>query len=63
MGKRKTFKTMQTDERLAVRREMVKEAEFLIRHNFPAMSPGTVRLKAYKFVEDSLQKEIKAWQN
>ena len=59
MAKRKTFKTMDTDERLAVRREMVKEAEALIRHNFPNISKGAVRVKAYKFVEDSLAKEFK----
>ena len=63
MAKRKTFKTMQTDERLAVRRAMVKEAEALFRQRFPSMTNGTVRVKAHQFVEDSLAKEIKAWQN
>ena len=63
MAKRKTFKTMEADERLAVRREMVKQAETLFRKRFPSMTAGTVRIKAYQFVEDSLKKEIKAWQN
>ena len=58
MAKRKTFKTMDTDERLAVRREMVKEAEALIRHNFPDMRLGTVRIRAHQFVEDSIAKEF-----
>ena len=63
MRKRKTSKTMELDERLAVRREMVRQAERILRENYPAMGPGAIRIKAHKFVEDSLAKEIKAWQN
>ena len=40
MRKRKTFKTMELDERLAVRREMVRQAERILRENYPAMGPG-----------------------
>ena len=58
MAKRKTFAAMTFAQRVAVRREMLKEAEFQISHNFPAMPKGAVKVKAYKFVEESIQKEM-----
>ena len=58
MAKRKTIQTMNLSERIAVRKEMVTQAENLIRQQYPAMSPGAVRVKAFKFVEASLAKEF-----
>ena len=45
-------------QRVAVRREMVKEAESLIRQNCPSLTAGAVRIQAYKFIEDSFAKEF-----
>lgn len=58
MAKRKTIQTMNFAERVAVRKEMIEQAESMLRQRYPAMTRGAVRVKAFKFVEDSLAKEF-----
>jgi len=58
MAKRKTIQTMTAEERLQVRKEMVRQATEMIWKQNPSITPGALRVKAYKFVESSLSKEF-----